>query len=93
MCRYLFARRIYLPIVMSLPSSLYIILSALRTGIVCTYCRRKSFLCLVLLFTHRNQAEQAVQATDLESGCVVASRDVQLVQGIDPRRSRRLVLV
>jgi hypothetical protein len=38
----------------------------------------------------RFQAEQAVQATDMESGSVVASRDVQLLQGIDPRRSRRL---
>jgi hypothetical protein len=38
----------------------------------------------------RFQAEQAVQATDMESGSVVVSRDVQLLQGIDPRLSRRL---
>jgi hypothetical protein len=38
----------------------------------------------------RFQVEQAVQATDLESESADAIHGVQLVHGIDPRRSRRL---
>jgi hypothetical protein len=38
----------------------------------------------------RVQSEQAVQATDLESGTVVSIGGIQLMQGLDPRLSRRL---